>query len=78
MIRTLARHPELWSTLVRQARVLAPPRWWTRRPFLPVPDRAYLRFRMVTAYGGDGTQAPEPDDLVAYLRWCKAYPYVTG
>jgi hypothetical protein len=34
-----------------------------------VPDRAYLRFRLETAYGPD--QAPVPDDLVAYLRWCR-------
>lgn len=33
---------------------------------------------MVTAYGGDGTAAPEPSDVVAYLQWCRAYPEVTA
>lgn len=74
--RVVARHPSLWSTAVRQARLLARPRWWRKAPFLPLPDPAYLKFRMVTAYGGDGTATPEPGDVVAYLQWCRAYPEV--
>lgn len=66
----VARRPGLWPVATRQALVLARPGWWRRPPFLPLPDRAYLRFRLVTAYGGDG-QPPTPEDLVAYLRWCK-------
>ncbi len=38
-------------------------------PFLPVPDRAYVRFRMETAYGARGT--PRVEDLVTYLEWCR-------
>lgn len=68
------RHPELWTTALRQLRVLARPGWWRRAPFLPVPDREYLRFRLLTAYGGDGTATPDPADLIAYLSWCRAYP----
>ena len=26
-------------------------RWWARAPFLPVPAREYIRWRMYTAYG---------------------------
>lgn len=74
--RVIASHPELWSTALRQARVLTPRGWWKHPPFLPVPDATYLRFRMLTAYGGDGTATPDPDDLVVYLRWCRAYPDV--
>ena len=51
-----------------QVRRLAPRRWWARRPFLPVPDRAWLRFRMETQYG-DPAHRPEPDDVVAWLEW---------
>jgi hypothetical protein len=69
--------PRLWAVALRQLRVLARPGWWCRPPFLPLPDRDYLRFRLVTAYGGDGTATPNPDDLVAYLEWCKAWPAVT-
>ena len=64
--------PWLWATAARQLSVLAPPRWWRRRPFLPVPDPGYLAFRLETMYGG---AAPTPDggDVVAYLRWCRSY-----
>jgi hypothetical protein len=69
--------PVLWSVAVRQLFVLAPRGWWRRSPFLPVPDRAYLRFRLQTAYG-DPARAPEPADLVTYLHWCRAWPKITG
>lgn len=75
-VAVVLRHPDLWATALRQARLLARPGWWRRPPFLPVPDPDYLRFRLLTAYGGDGTAAPDPSDLVAYLRWCRAYPQV--
>jgi hypothetical protein len=67
----VGRHPSLWPTAVRQALVMAAPGWWHRRPFLPLPPPDYLRFRLQTAYGGAGEHAPEPDDLVTYLRWCR-------
>ncbi len=65
------RRPGLWPTAVAQAGRLARPEWWKRPPFLPVPDREYVRFRMQTAYGSAGTPAPE--DLVAYLSWCREF-----
>ncbi len=74
-VAVLAR-PELWTTAVRQVILLAADRWWTRPPFLPLPDPAYLRFRLQTAYG-DGDRSPEPRDVVTYLHWCRAWPRVT-
>jgi len=71
------RHPSLWVTALRQVARLAAPGWWHRAPFLPLPDPAYLRFRLVTAYGGAGAE-PAPDDLVTYLHWCRAWPEVTS
>jgi hypothetical protein len=65
------RRPGLWPTALRQMLRLARPGWWRRAPFLPLPDRDYVRFRMQTAYGSDGT--PEPEDLVAYLKWCREF-----
>jgi hypothetical protein len=62
--------PRLWPTALRQAVRMTRPRWWTRAPFLPIPDAAYLRFRLQTAYGLQGT--PRASDLVRYLEWCRA------
>jgi hypothetical protein len=64
----LAR-PRLWSTGVHQMLRLARRRWWTRAPFLPLPDPDYLRFRFETQYGSGGR--PDPRDLVEYLEWCR-------
>lgn len=69
----VARHPGLWPTAVRQVRRLAAPGWWRRAPFLPLPPADYLRFRLQTAYGGDGRGPMRADDLLAYLRWCRAW-----
>lgn len=70
-IRAVLLRPSLWRTALRQARRFAPDGWWHRRPFLPVPDPALLRFRTITQYG-DADQAPRVDDLVVWLRWCKS------
>ena len=64
--------PWLWPTALAQVIALAPRGWWRRRPYLPVPDRAYLRFRMQTQYG-DPDHEPEPEDLLTYLKWCRSY-----
>jgi hypothetical protein len=71
-LRAVAAHPSLWWVGIRQALVLAPPGWWRRPPFLPLPAAEYLRFRLQTAYGGAGDQAPAPADVLDYLRWVRA------
>jgi hypothetical protein len=70
VIGAVAVHPRLWPTAVRQAWRLVPDRWWRRAPYLPMPSRAYLQFRMLTQYG-DIAHRPEPDDVLNYLRWCR-------
>lgn len=42
--------------------------WMTRFPFLPLPDREYVRWRMLTAYG-DENAVPPASDVVRYARW---------
>jgi hypothetical protein len=42
--------------------------WWRRAPFLPLPDRAYLRWRMYTAYA-DEAAVPPVDDVIRFARW---------
>lgn len=71
----VAVRPWLWPTAVAQVFRLARHGWWRRPPFLPVPDRDYLRFRLLTAYGGDPPpEHPEVDDVLTYLRWCREFP----
>lgn len=66
----VAARPRLWPAALVQVRRLAPRRWWARPPFLPLPDRAWLRFRMETQYG-DPDHPPVPDDVVAWLAWAR-------
>lgn len=68
----VARRPVLWPTAVAQLVRLAAPGWWRRRPFLPLPTAGYLRLRITTMYGGDGTGPVAADDLVTWLHWCRA------
>ena len=68
--RALLRRPDLWGAALAQGARLAPPGWWRRWPPLPLPDPAYLRFRLQTAYG-DPEQPPAPEDVVAWLEWCR-------
>jgi hypothetical protein len=69
VVLRIVRSPRLWWTAIRQFIRMIPSDWWRRRPFLPVPDAAYVRFRMETAYGHTG--ATTPDDVVRYLEWCR-------
>lgn len=68
------RRPSLWIVGVVQVFRLARRGWWRRPPFLPLPDREYLRFRLQTGYGGDPPPGPRPADVVTYLRWCREFP----
>jgi hypothetical protein len=63
-------HPTLWAVAVRTWWRTTPPRWWASAPFLPVPSREYLRFRLVTQYGRNDADI-SPDDVLNYLAWCR-------
>jgi len=65
--RALVR-PTLARDLVRVGWRFRSRGWWHRPPFLPLPDREYVRWRMHTAYG-DADTVPPADDLVKYARW---------
>lgn len=69
--RVVIIRPRLWRTSLVMARRFAPDRWWARRPFLPLPDPALLRFRGITQYG-DPEHRPDAYDILVWLRWCKA------
>lgn len=42
--------------------------WWRRPPFLPVPSRDYMRWRMYTAYGTERA-VPPLEDVIRFARW---------
>jgi hypothetical protein len=65
--RAVAR-PRLALDLLRTAWAFRRRRWWARAPFLPLPDREYLRWRMYTAYA-DENAVPPADDVVRFARW---------
>jgi hypothetical protein len=46
-----------------------PRRWWRRWPPLPLPDKAWMAFRMETAFG-DPKARPSGEDTLAWLDWC--------
>lgn len=67
----VAGRPSLWPIAVVTAWRLAPDRWWSRFPFLPVPEAAFWQFRMETGYGPGTIGRPSTGDIVDYLRWCQ-------
>jgi len=62
------RRPRMIPNLVRAAWAFRARSWYKRPPFLPLPPRSYLRWRMETAYG-DPEAAPPIDELERYLLW---------
>lgn len=70
-LRLLSRgftNPRLGIDLFRTAWAFRRRRWWSRPPFLPVPDREYLRWRMYTAYA-DEAAVPPAQDVIRFARW---------
>ncbi|MEO8201325.1 MAG: hypothetical protein ABI679_12435 [Gemmatimonadota bacterium] len=63
-----AVRPRVALDLARTAWAFRRRSWWTRPPFLPVPDSTYLRWRMYTAYGEDRT-VPPFEDVIRFARW---------
>ena len=60
--------PGLARDLLRVAWRFRSRDWYRRVPFLPLPSRDYVRWRMHTAYGDPAT-VPPPDDVIRYARW---------
>jgi hypothetical protein len=73
VVRAIAARPSLWPVTIRQWRRTVPAGWWRRRPFLPVPTRAYVEFRLTTQYGTNG-HPPSAVDVLNYLAWCRRMP----
>jgi cytochrome c biogenesis factor len=60
--------PYLWATAIGAWFAFTPLGWWKRWPFLPIPDRSVVDWRVTTAYGQpDMTLAT--NDMLSYLQW---------
>ena len=69
-IAALAVRPSLWRAGLSQARRLASNGWYSRWPFLPLPAKEYLEFRVLTQYG-DTQRSPDVADVIDYLEWSR-------
>jgi hypothetical protein len=65
------RRPTLIPALIGMAWAFRARDWPRRAPFLPLPPRGYMRWRMDTAYGDPGA-VPPPDELERFVRWAAA------
>ncbi|MEZ5228045.1 MAG: hypothetical protein R2710_15655 [Acidimicrobiales bacterium] len=74
-VTSLLGRPDLWPVAVKAALELAPRGWWRRPPFLPLPEPEWLHFRLVTAYGGDGSTPMGADELLTWLEWKREFPH---
>jgi hypothetical protein len=62
------RSPSLAIALVRVAWRFRMREWYAVPPFLPLPPRDYVRWRMYTAYG-DYDAVAAAEDVERYARW---------
>jgi len=62
------RRPRIVPHLLLAAWAFRARHWYRRAPFLPVPPRSYMRWRMETAYG-DAEASPSLDEMERYLAW---------
>src|SRR3989449_11360462 len=68
LFRSALVSPRLALDLVRLTWSFRARDWYRRAPFLPLPPREYLRWRMFTAYG-DEDAVPSLEDVVRFARW---------
>ena len=62
------RSPSLAADLLRVAWRFRARGWYRRPPWVPLPSREYVRWRMYTAYG-DYDAVPPAEDVIRYARW---------
>lgn len=61
-------NPRLAFDLLRTGWAFRRRDWWRKPPFLPIPDRTYLKWRMYTAYA-DENAVPPAEDVIRFARW---------
>lgn len=68
LARHLRQHPSDARLLLVALWRMRTTRWWRRPPFLPLPDRAYWRFRLSTATGSS-SGSPSVREMVEFAKW---------
>lgn len=63
-----AVNPRVAADLVALAWSMRRRGWYREPPFLPLPPREYVRWRMYTAYG-DEDAVPPVADVIRLARW---------
>ena len=66
-------NPATGVALLRVAWRFRERRWYARFPWVPLPAREYVRWRMHTAYGSYDA-VPPAADVVRYARWAVREP----
>ncbi len=61
-------NPRLAVDLLKTAWAFRRRGWLSQPPFIPLPDRTYLRWRMYTAYA-DPDAIPPAEDVIRFARW---------
>lgn len=67
LIARVALRPARLPALLRAGWRFRARGWWRRPPFLPLPPREYVDWRLHTAYGSEGR--PSLREVDRYLRW---------
>ena len=70
MFKLALRRPGVVPALVGLAWAARRRGWYRRAPFLPVPPRSYLAWRLDTAYG-DPVARPPAHEAERYVRWTR-------
>ncbi len=65
--------PHLWKVAITQLWRIRENGWYKKFPFLPAPNKKYINFRLITAYGDEGPENFFKSDLVTYFKWCRAW-----
>ena len=74
VIIAVLKKPSLWPIALKQLWRIRKSNWYTRPPFLPVPAKSYIDFRIHTAYGSNKDFSRLALDVVTYLDWCRDWP----
>ena len=67
LVLALSR-PKLWPAMLSAAWAFRARGWYRRYPFLPLPSKEYVRWRLETAYG-DPEAVPPAEELAGFLSW---------